>query len=87
MTTTQAIERVRDVFRRQHKALSTEQNYVFWLRRYMRAVHGMPKELTSEKKLEHFLTDLARKYDVSASSQNQAENASNKFLTDSGVCP
>jgi integrase len=35
----------------------------------------MPKELTSEKKVEHFLTELASKYDVSASSQNQAFNA------------
>jgi hypothetical protein len=34
----------------------------------------MPQDLSSEKKLEHFLTDLARN-DVSASSQNQAFNA------------
>ena len=35
----------------------------------------MPSELPSEKKLERFLTDLARCHDVSASSQNQALNA------------
>jgi len=35
----------------------------------------MPSTLTSEKKLERFLTDLARRHDVSASSQNQALNA------------
>jgi hypothetical protein len=35
MTTAQAIERARDVIRRHHKALSTEEPYVFWLRRYM----------------------------------------------------
>ena len=34
----------------------------------------MPQDLSSEKKLERFLTDLARN-DVSASSQNQAFNA------------
>ena len=34
----------------------------------------MPQGLSSEKKLEHFLTYLARR-DVSASSQNQAFNA------------
>ena len=54
MTTTQAIERVRDVIRRQHKAFATEDTYVFWLRRYMRAVAQMPKGLTSEKKVELF---------------------------------
>jgi hypothetical protein len=63
------------VIRLQHKALSTEQTYVFWLRRYIRALYAMPKELTSEKKVERFLTDLARKQDVSGSSQNQAFNA------------
>jgi site-specific recombinase XerD len=82
MTTTQAIQRVRDVIRRQHKALSTEETYVFWLRRYIRALVHMPKNLTSEKKLEHFLTELARKFDVSASSQNQAFNAVLFFYRD-----
>jgi hypothetical protein len=75
MTTTQAIDRLRQVIRRQLKALSTEDTYVFWLRRYIAAVPAMPKELTSEKKIEKFLTDLAVHQDVSASSQNQAFNA------------
>jgi hypothetical protein len=35
----------------------------------------MPPGLSSEKKLETFLTDLARERDVSASTQNQAFNA------------
>jgi hypothetical protein len=38
MNTTQAIQRLRDVIRRQHKALSTEESYVSWLRRYMAAI-------------------------------------------------
>ena len=71
----EAISRVRDVLRRQHKALATEKTYVFWLQRYTTALRHMPPTLTSEKKLESFLTDLARRYDVSASSQNQALNA------------
>ena len=82
MTPTQAIERVRDVTRRQHKALSTEDTYVFWIRRYIRALATIPKTLTSEKKVEQFLTDLARKYDVSACSQNQAFNAILFFYRD-----
>src|SRR4030095_4547277 len=75
MNPSQAIRRVREVIRRQHKALSTEDCYTFWLRRYMKALLGMPEGLPSEKKLEQFLTDLAGHRDVSASTQNQALNA------------
>lgn len=75
MNTTEAIERVRQVIRRQHKALATEETYVHWLRRYMGALRQMPPELPSEKKVERFLTDLACKLHVSASTQNQAFNA------------
>src|SRR5262245_59850611 len=82
MNTSQAIGRAREVLRRQHKALSTEDSYIFWLRRYMTALRGIPKDLPSEKKLERFLTDLARIHDVSASSQNQAFNAILFFYRD-----
>jgi integron integrase len=75
MNTTQAIDGMRQVIRRQHKALATEDAYVLWLRRYMTALRAMPPELSSEKKLERFLSDLARQHDVSASTQNQAFNA------------
>ena len=71
MNTSQAINRVRQVLRRQHKALSTEDSYVFWLRRYIAALRGIPPELSSEKKVESFLAQLAQA-DISASSQNQA---------------
>ena len=70
-----AIDQLRDVLRRQHKALSTEDSYVFWLRHYISAVKSMPADLSSEQKLERFLTDLARRRNLSASSQNQALNA------------
>jgi hypothetical protein len=49
MNTTQAIDRLRQVIRRQHKALSTEESYIYWLRREIGAVPAMPKELPSEK--------------------------------------
>jgi integrase len=75
MKEAQAIDRMRQVIRRQHKALATEDAYVLWLRRYMRALRQMPLRLSSEKKLEKFLTDLALERDVSASTQNQAFNA------------
>ena len=71
MNTAQAINRVREVIRRQHKALSTEDSYLYWLRQYMGALRSMPPDLSSEKKLEQFLTGLARHRNVSASTQNQ----------------
>jgi hypothetical protein len=54
-----AIDRLRSVLRRQHKALSTESTYVHWLRHYVIALQTMPDSLPSEQKLERFLTDLA----------------------------
>lgn len=75
MNESQALDRMRQVIRRQHKALATEDAYVLWLRRYMKALRQMPPELSSENKLERFLTDLACELDVSASTQNQAFNA------------
>lgn len=82
MTSSQAINKTRDVIRRQHKAISTEQTYLFWLRRYIAAIRQMPNELASERKLERFLTELARVQDVSASTQNQAFNAIVFFYKD-----
>ena len=81
MKETEAIERLRRVIRRQHKALATEEAYVLWLRRYMKALRQMPPGLSCEKKLEKFLTDLAVQHDVSASTQNQAFNALVFFYT------
>jgi hypothetical protein len=75
MNLTIAVECLRDVLRRQHLALATESNYVHWLRQYMTALNSMPAALSSEQKLEHFLTGLARHRDLSADSQNQAFNA------------
>lgn len=75
MTTPQAIDLLRQVLRRQHKALSTEDCYVFWVRRYISAVRNMSKGLSSEKKLEQFLTELALRNNVAASTQNQSFNA------------
>jgi len=63
-----------DVIRRKHFALSTEQCYCGWLRRYCDYLVKLPVHLSSEQKLERFLTALA-KDDVAASTQNQAFNA------------
>ncbi|HEY5913036.1 MAG TPA: site-specific integrase [Verrucomicrobiae bacterium] len=82
MKTEEAIQRAREVIRRQHKALATEDTYLFCLRRYIKALRAMSPELPSEKKLERFLTDLARSREVSASTQNQALNAVLFFYRD-----
>ena len=70
-----AIQRTRDVIRWQHKALASEETYVHGLRRYISALQGMPPTLTSEQKLERFLTQLALTRDVAPSTQNQAFTA------------
>lgn len=75
MSADQAVRRLREVIRRQYKALATEETYVQWLRRYMAALRQMPAGLPSEQKLERFLTDLAQRHNVAASTQNQAFNA------------
>jgi len=78
----QAAQKTIEVCRRQHKSLSTERTYVHWLKRYMSALGMMPAELSSEQKLERFLSELALRHDVSASTQNQAFNAVCFFYKD-----
>ena len=74
MNRDQAIERLRQVIRRKHFSLSTEDTYCAWLKRYMLFVRKCRSGLSSGQKVEAFLTALARD-DVSASTQNQAFNA------------
>ena len=87
MTASQSIERARAVIRRQHKTISTEQTYLHWLRHYIAAIKSMPPLLASEQKVERFLTDLALKRNVSASTQNQAFNAILFFYKDVLAAP
>ena len=74
MTTEQALQKLTDVIRRKHLALATEQSYRMWLRRYSDYIKGLTVHLSSEQKLERFLTALAQD-NVAASTQNQAFNA------------
>ena len=62
-------------------ALATEHSCCAWLRRYCDYIKGLPSHLSSEQKLERFLTALAQK-DVAASTQNQAFNAIILFYKD-----
>jgi hypothetical protein len=49
MTETQAMERMRQVIQRQHKALSTKAIDLHWLSHYMVVLKRMPPALTSEQ--------------------------------------
>jgi integron integrase len=76
-----AIQKLIDVARLQHFALSTERSYASWLRRFCLYIQKLPVTWSSEKKMEAFLSMLA-KDDVSASTQNQAFNALLFFYQD-----
>ena len=73
----ETIEKTRRVLRVMHKAESTEKAYVSWISQYIDYLKERPELtiLTSEKKMEAFLTYLALEREVSASTQNQAFNA------------
>jgi integron integrase len=74
MKLNEALTKTREVIRRKHFSLATEECYCGWIRRFAAATKQMPANLTSEQRLERFLTDLA-KQNVAASTQNQAFNA------------
>ena len=69
------LDRVRDVIRRKHYSIRTEQTYIDWIRRFI-LFHGKrhPGEM-SEPEVTAFLTSLARDGNVAASTQNQALSA------------
>ena len=69
------LDQVRLVLRRRHYSHRTEEAYLGWMRRYI-AFHGLrhPRELPDEA-ITTYLTHLAVRERVSASTQNQALNA------------
>jgi hypothetical protein len=71
------LDQVRDVMRLRHYSIRTEQSYSDWIKRYIK-FHGFKAReelLPAEAKVEAFLTDLAMRGKVAASTQNQAFNA------------
>lgn len=71
------LDEVRTVLRLHHYSIHTERAYVDWIIRFVR-FHGMqtrPDLFPAEPKIEAFLTDLAVRANVAASTQNQAMNA------------
>lgn len=69
------LDQVRDVIRRKHYSIRTEQSYIDWIRRFI-LFHGKrhPSEMREEE-VNAFLTHLARDGGVAASTQNQALSA------------
>jgi hypothetical protein len=69
------LDQVRDVIRIKHYSIRTEQAYLQWIRRYI-LFHDKrhPSELGSEH-VSTFLSHLAVRRNVAASTQNQALNA------------
>ncbi len=71
-TQSRLFDRVRDQLRTLHYSYRTEQQYLFWIRRFI-LFHGKrhPSEMAAPE-VEGFLTHLAVERQVSASTQNQA---------------
>ena len=76
----EAVQLLRDKMRLKHLAWKTEQSYVSWVRKYMDFVSLQPAGLSSEQKMERWLSSMASS--VSASTQNQAFNAVLFFYRD-----
>jgi len=66
---------VRRAIRVRHYSRRTEQAYVRWVRRYVRAVGVRHPAQLGQEEIRRFLTDLAERGRVSAATQNQAAAA------------
>ena len=66
------IDQVREVIRCKHYSIRTEQAYIDWIRRYIFFHDKQHPEHLTERHINAFLTHLAVKRKVAASTQNQA---------------
>jgi len=69
------LDRLHAVIRRKHYSIRTEQAYVDWVRRFLAFHAPLPTERLAEPEISAFLTHLAVREKVAASTQNQALNA------------
>ena len=71
------LNQVRNVLRLHHYSIHTERSYIDWIKRYVHFHQMRCREdlADGESKIETFLTDLAVRGKVAASTQNQAMNA------------
>lgn len=66
------LDRVRQALRTRHYSYRTEESYVSWIRRFVLFHNKRHPDEMGEKEISEFLTHLAVKKRVSASTQNQA---------------
>jgi len=66
------LDQVRDIIRKRHYSIRTEDAYVEWIRRYI-LFHGKkhPKDM-GEREISQYISHLASQKNVAASTQNQA---------------
>jgi integron integrase len=69
------IDRLRSLIRTKHYSIRTEEAYVDWVRRFLAFHAALPVESLAEPEVSSFLTHLAVRERVAASTQNQALNA------------
>ena len=69
------LDKVRRRLRLKHYSLRTEQAYLYWIRRYIRANHPRHPRAMGGVEVERSLSDLARRDRVAPSTQNQALSA------------
>ena len=69
------LDRVRNKIRLKHYSIRTEKAYVSWIKRFILFHNKQHPNEMGRAEIEAFLTDLAVKGNVSASTQNQAFNA------------
>jgi len=75
MAKTKLLDQVRSKIRIKHLSRSTEKIYVYWIRKYIIHFDKTHPSQLSTSHIESFLTYLAEKENVAASTQNQAFNA------------
>ena len=75
MTKSKLLDQVRSVLRVKHYSYATEKTYISWIRRYIYFNHKRHPLEFGEKDIANFLSHLAVKLKVAASTQNQALNA------------
>jgi integrase len=71
------LEDARDVMRRRHYSIHTERTYCDWIKRYIHHFNMKSRAdlCDGERKVEEYLTFLARDRQVAPATQNQAMNA------------
>lgn len=69
------LDQIRDIIRIKHYSIRTEKTYVDWAKRFILFHNKIHPAKMGEKEINAYLTFLASKAKVSASTQNQALNA------------